>query len=108
MQSEFHLGWLLGCCSYEAPLGYCCGCHCARRTSEATQDRKYNSKTICCQPLAMPGTHTHCTASCSTGGAQDAHAMVEGLLGPAMMHEEHGGWYPDAHSMLEQQGLLVA
>ncbi|GAB4822253.1 hypothetical protein N2152v2_009299 [Parachlorella kessleri] len=42
------------------------------------------------------------------GGAQDAHAMVEGLLGPSMMHEQHGGWYPDAHSMLEQQGLLAA
>jgi hypothetical protein len=43
------------------------------------------------------------------GGAKDAHAMVEGVLGDnSLMHERHGGWYPDAHSMMAQQGLLVA
>ena len=42
------------------------------------------------------------------GGATDAHSLVEGLLGgSSQVHEAQGGWFPDAHSMLEQQGLLV-
>lgn len=41
------------------------------------------------------------------GGAQEAHAMVEGVLGPGVMHSAAGGWYPDARSMLVQRGLLA-
>ena len=42
------------------------------------------------------------------GGAQEAHSMVEGILGGAMMHARAGGWFPDAASMLAQQGLAAA
>lgn len=39
------------------------------------------------------------------GGAREAHAMVEALVGRSHMQSAKGGWYPDSSSMLRQLGV---